>query len=128
VSLCIYDQFGALAGELIDSKPAVDCAGVPCWKAIGRAPTAPEGPGKGYKYRDPDAAADGIAKLIYKGGSTGSSKVVLKAAGANIPDGIAGALQSSISVTLQIRATGAECLSATLSEVKKSEPEFFKIK
>jgi hypothetical protein len=129
VSLCIYDGNGNLAGELITAGPTSTCTeGAPCWKSIGSAPNDPNGPGKGYAYKDIDANTDGLQKLLYKGGDAGKPKVIVKAKGSTLPLGIPAALQSSTQATIQLRSSDGECLSATVTEIKKQEAGFFKAK
>jgi hypothetical protein len=41
---------------------------------------------KGYKYSDTAGTADGVTKIIVKGGTLGRSKALLKGKGANLPD------------------------------------------
>ncbi|MBX3025688.1 hypothetical protein KF840_12345 [bacterium] len=41
---------------------------------------------KNYKYKDGAGAADGITKIIVKGGATGKSKALVKGKGAGLPD------------------------------------------
>jgi hypothetical protein len=129
VSLCIYAGDGNLAGELIADGPTSICAeGAPCWKSIGNAPNDPNGPGKGYAYKDTNADTDGVQKLLYKGGDAGKPKAIVKAKGSSLPLGIPAALQTSTQATIQLRSSDAECLSATVSDIKKQEAGFFKAK
>jgi hypothetical protein len=62
------------------------------------------------------------------GGEAGSSKVIVKAQGPALPLGIPAALQTSAQATIQLRSSDGECLSATVSEIKKQEADFFKAK
>lgn len=126
-SLCIYDASGNLAGQASVDRAGDTCAGKPCWKPVGKAPTDPNGPGKGYKYKDANLASDGIKKLLYKGGDVGKSKAIVKGKGANLPAGIPAALQNSPTATVQLRASDGQCLSVTLNSIKQ-EPDFFKAK
>jgi hypothetical protein len=127
VSLCIYDGNGNLAGELVADGPTSTCAeGAPCWKSIGNAPNDPNGPGKGYAYKDTNADTDGLQKLLYKSGEAGKPKAIVKAKGPSLPLGIPAALQSSAQATIQLRSSDGECLSATVTDIKKQEAGFFK--
>jgi uncharacterized delta-60 repeat protein len=129
VSLCIYDGNDDLAGELVAAGPTSTCTdGAPCWKSIGSAPNDPNGPGKGYAYKDTNADTDGVQKLLYKGGDAGKPKAIVKAKGSSLPLGIPAALQTSTQATIQLRSSDAECLSATVSDIKKQEAGFFKAK
>lgn len=125
-ALCIYDDGGALAGDVLVARAGDLCAGQPCWKPIGHAPNDPRGPGKGYRYKDLALSADGVRKILYKGGSAGSSKALVIGKGGNVPSTIAPALQSSASATIQLRSSDGVCLSLTLSDIVKSEAAFFK--
>jgi hypothetical protein len=127
-ALCIYDDGGALAGDVHVARAGDVCAGQPCWKPIGRAPNDPSGPGKGYRYKDIAVSADGVRKILYKGGSAGTSKALVIGKGVGVPATIAPALQSSGSATLQLRSNDGVCLSITLGDIVKSEAAFFKAK
>jgi hypothetical protein len=127
-SLCVYDVFDALAGGVTVDRAGDTCDGKPCWKPVGKAPNDPTGPGKGYKYKDKSLAADGVLKILYKGGDTGKSKALLVGKGPSLPSGIASALQTSSQVALQLRSSDGLCLSIELAEIKKQEADFFKAK
>lgn len=115
-TLCVYGQSQNLVGELtVDRAGDVCAAGGPCWKSIGKAPNDPNGPGKGYNYTDKGLAADGVLKLMYRGGNEGKSKVLLKAKGANLPSSIAQQIQGSSQATAQLSSSDGVCLSLTLS-------------
>ncbi|MEO8603074.1 MAG: hypothetical protein ABI629_10910 [bacterium] len=123
--LCVYSGAGALVGQLDVDRAGDTCGTKPCWNATGGAPPS----GKGYNYKDKALAADGVSKLMVKGGVAGKSKAQLKGKGANLPDGIAAALQSATSATIQLRGSDAtQCLSATLSTIVKHDPDYFKAK
>jgi hypothetical protein len=118
--VCIYDQTSALVGQLLVDRAGDTCSGSPCWKAIGGTPPG----GKGYSYKDDALAADGVFKILYKGGAAGKSKALVKDTGNH---SIAGALQTSSSVTVQLRGDDAPtCLSLTVSTIKKHDATFFK--
>lgn len=124
-ALCIYDDLGALAGQARVARAGDTCDGAPCWKPIGKAPNDPQGPGKGYRYKDGALAADGVLKVLYKGGEAGKSKAIVVGKGSGLPDGIAAALQSAVQATVQLRSSDGACLSADLGDIKKQEPAFF---
>ncbi len=130
-SVCIYNAAQTLVGELEVDRAADICAGKDCWNAIGKDP--PDG--KGYVYKDKDAVSDGALLLKIKGGDQDKSLALVK--GKNnqskgqtaLPTGIALGLAGGASATVQIVSTDAgECLSMTLTEIKKAEPDFFKAK
>jgi hypothetical protein len=122
-SLCIYDENSNLAASMCVDRAGDVCDGTPCWKSLGNAPPN----GKGYRFKDHSADA-GILKLLYKAGDTGKSKVIVKGRGANIRSGIPAALQSSNQATIQLRTEAGQCLSATMTDVKRNGPGCFKIK
>lgn len=124
-NVCVYDDGGLLVADLSVARAGDSCGGTPCWKALGGLPPS----GKGYKYKDSAATADGVFQILYKGGAAGSSKGLVKGRGAGLPDGVAAALQSSTSATVQLRGTdAAQCLSLTVTDIKKQESDFFKAK
>lgn len=127
-ALCIYNDADALAGDVFVARAGDLCAGQPCWKPIGHAPNDPGGPGKGYRYKDLALSADGVRKILYKGGSAGASKALVIGKGGDVPSTIAPALQSSSAATIQLRSSDGACLSLGLNEIVKSEPGFFKAK
>src|SRR5262249_25926481 len=73
--VCFYDGGGALAGTLTVDRAGATCgaAAKPCWQPIGD---------KGYRYKDPDASADGMQKMVLIGGVMGHGKVSIKAGNA----------------------------------------------
>lgn len=123
-SLCIYDQNGNSAGAFVVARAGDICAAA-CWKSLGQLPPA----GRGYKYKDNALTANGVSRIIYKAGSGGRSKALVKGKGGNIPTGIPAALQTSTSVTIQLRASDGICLSHALAgPPKRATSNFFKIK
>ncbi len=127
-SLCFYDQLGALAGGVEVNRAADTCDGKPCWKAVGHAPNDPHGPGKGYKYKDGALAADGVKKILYKGGAAGTSKAIVIGKGAGLPAGVTAALQSATQATMQLRSSNGTCLSADLTSISEETATSFKAK
>jgi hypothetical protein len=105
----------AAATDTADRAGETCAGGGPCWKPIGKAPNDPNGPGKGYSYSDKELAADGVQKIMYRGGSDGKSKVLLKAKGPNLPSGIAEQIENSSQATVQLHSSDGVCLSLTLS-------------
>jgi hypothetical protein len=129
--LRLYDDTGTQVGEALVSRAGdLDCSGgtTACWKAMGGAPPT----GKGYKYKDGDTAADGVFKILMKTSPSGT-KILLKAKGPAppFPAGLASALQSTSSVTVQFHnddAVAPYCFSTTLSDIKTQDPDKFKAK
>jgi hypothetical protein len=123
--VCLYNDAGGLVGQLRVNRAGDTCSGVPCWKALGGAPPT----GKGYKYKDKALSANGILQILYKGGAAGKSKALIKGSGAGLPANMAAALQNSASAKVQLRGSDApQCLSLTVTDIKKQDPTFFKAK
>ena len=123
--VCLYDGGGSLVGKLNVDRAGATCGSAACWKAVGGDPPG----GKGYKYKDKAATADGVTQILYLSGTAGKTKALVKGAGANLPTGIAASLQSSTSATAQLRGSDAShCLTVTVTDVKKHDPTLFKAK
>ena len=123
--VCLYDNGGGLVGQLDVDRAGATCSTAPCWKAVGGDPPG----GKGYKYTDKAATADGVTQILYLSGAAGKTKGLVKGAGSNLPVGIAAALQNATSATVQLRGSDApQCLSVTVTDIKKHDPTFFKAK
>jgi hypothetical protein len=72
-SLCVYrGAIPALLAELALPPGAT-------WQSL---------PGKGFKYGDPSRQPHGVQKTLLKAGAQDKAKIVLKAKGGNIPDGL----------------------------------------
>ncbi|MEO8605432.1 MAG: choice-of-anchor V domain-containing protein [bacterium] len=127
-ALCVYDGTSNLAGFLVVDRASDSCDGKPCWKPLGRAPNDPHGPGKGYRYKDGTLAADGVRKLLYKGGDAGKSKAIIIGKGPGLPNGLAPALQFSAQATVQLRSSDGVCLTQTLTDIRRQEPDYFQAK
>lgn len=119
--VCIYDATNALKGEYTVAQAGATCGSAPCWSAVF---------GKGYKYRDKSALADGILKMNLFGGSSGKGKLVIvgRNKSATMPTGVAAALQNESSATVQILTSNASCFGLSLSQVKKADGSTFKAK
>ncbi len=70
-SLCVY------AGTTETLVAEANVPGGANWSAIST---------KGYKYKEGTGTADGIQKVILKGGDPGKAKALAKGKGANLPD------------------------------------------
>ena len=127
-SLCVYDDADNLAGGVVVDRAGAVCDDKPCWKPIGNAPNDPQGPGAGYKYRDTSLAADGVLKILYRGGAIGKSKGLVTGKGAALPIGMPAALQFSSHATIQLRSSDGVCLAASLSDIKTQDASVFKAK
>ncbi len=126
--LCIYGANTALLhaidGFQVDRSAETTCDGKACWKAVGKAP--PDG--KGYKFGEKAGNSNGITKILVKGGDAGKSKALVKGKGINLPSGITALLAGTSSATIQLRASDGVCVSVDVTDVKKSDPDFFKAK
>ncbi len=97
-AVCVYDNTGLVTGVQVPA--AGTCSGSACWKAIGT---------KGYKYKDKSTSNDGVFQILFKGGSAGGSKLLVKAKDANFPMPSL-PLDDSTSVTVQLkRLDGPNC-------------------
>jgi hypothetical protein len=125
--LCLYDGQSGLAGELNVARGRQSCGpkGKDCWKRKGN---------RGWKYKDPDASADGVAKVVAISGPAGKGKLQVQAANRakksqlSLPTGIAAALAGAQSATLQIVASDGSCFDAALGTVSKADGSQFKAK
>jgi len=115
-SLCLYDASGALLATLRAPAGGI-CRGRPCWKVRGDA--------KGYLYKDPDRASDGVRILGLTPGLDGRTKLTLKAAGDGLPNV---SLPLALPVTAQLRGAHGKCWSATYGVAGRNDAEVFKAK
>lgn len=127
--LCLYDDEGELARELVVDRAGDTCGTKPCWKSLGGAPPT----GKGFSYKDKDAAASGVQSLLLKGGDEGRSVVKLKASNnakkgqTSLPVGTADALASSAVVEMHVVNEEGACFGSTLDQIFRF-PGFLKAK
>lgn len=122
--LCVWRDGPVLVADYEVDRAGDLCVTDLCWAAIGAPPPS----GKGYIYKDQLTSSDGVRLMSLKGGGAGKSKALIKGAGGILPP-IAGALQTATSVTLQLHGDDAPvCLQATLNNISKQEPTFFKAK
>jgi cysteine-rich repeat protein len=123
--LCVYDAGGALAAGLAVDRAGALCGAKqkPCWKAVKS---------KGWRYKDPDASADGVRSIAASAGPALRGKLELKAGNAtrkgqaSLATGIAADLDGETAATLQLHTRGGTCFSAALTTVKKNEAVRFK--
>jgi len=118
--VCIYDQNDAIIGSMVVDRAGQDCGTPPkpCWKNIST---------KGYKYKDQDTSADGIMKIIAKGGDPGKGKVIVlgKNTSGSLPP-MALALQNNTKATVQVVTSDADCFGVTTDDVKRADGSLFK--
>jgi hypothetical protein len=115
-TICLYDDSQTLIGEIELERPGASCQGKACWSTKGST---------GYRYKDPDAAADGIKSMSLLGGAPGTSSIAIQALNLaakerlGLPHLVAYRLAGTSSVTLQLfRTDASECLSASLPHVQ----------
>jgi len=126
--LCLYDAKENLAGDLFVDRAGQSCGPrqQSCWKSSP----------KGLSYKDADAAADGVKKIVLRTGAAGKGKVQLQAGNKRkkgqdaLPVGVAQNLESQGRARLQLITQGGdgECFDATLVDVKRSDGVQFKAK
>ena len=124
-AICIYDDLDALVGELLVERAGAECGTPPkpCWSAISD---------KGYKYGDKDTSADGILKMVMKGGDAGKGSVVVigknnsSKGQASLPTDIALLLSNNTQATVQLLTSDASCFGVTTTNVKKADGASFK--
>jgi cysteine-rich repeat protein len=87
---------------------------------------------RGYRYKDKDAAADGIAKILLKGGAQNRSKIQAKGKGVNLADLDLAALNDNGIVVVQlVNDTNDICFESrfTASDfITFDDPTLFKAK
>jgi DNA-binding beta-propeller fold protein YncE len=121
--VCVYDQAGALVGDMTVDRAMQTCGTQPCWKTVSTI---------GYRYTDKTASGDGMKSIVAKSGVAGTGSVKLKGANrsskgqTSLPTGIAAALQApNAQATLQVVTDDAGCFDAVLTTVRKSTPVEF---
>jgi hypothetical protein len=114
-ALCLYT--GALLDPLADVTVPADGTK---WKPIST---------KGYKYKDSGGSADGVTKILLKGGAAGKAKALVKGKGINLPDPMFSNLPLPVTVHL-LNSENNVCFEATYetADVKKNDAGQFKAK
>ena len=116
VTLCIFDDAGALVQDLAIARAGQTCGTKPCWKLKGK---------QGFGFQDKPGASDGINKLSYAGGA--ATKGQASAQGKNdpkkdftsLPSGIVAALTGETAPTIEIRTSDGLCIGAKMNKVTK---------
>lgn len=123
--LCVYDQTGGVSSLAMGA--AIPAAGTcdthPCWSAISD---------KGWKYRSRTGVADGITKVLLKGGPAGRPRVIVtgKGSGLEVPSAFNGSdfFDQDTSVVVQIHGSGPACWGSTfnLSATRVNDTTLFR--
>jgi hypothetical protein len=123
--VCVYDHAASLALGLRVDRGGDACGARPCWKVIGA---------KGFAYKDPLAAADGVTRIVWKSAAAGAGSLAVRGANSvaagltELPTGGAAALQNASAATVQVSSAGGSCFEATFDTVMKSDGDWFKAK
>ncbi len=86
--------------------------------------------GKGYRYKDREAEADGVLRLRLKAGSA-RSKLLLKGKNNSkkgmtaLPTGITAALEGETSAAIEWLTHDAQCFRVELNDVRKNTSTLF---
>lgn len=123
-ALCLYDQSDVLVGTLVVDRAGDTCGTQDCWKALSTT---------GFRYSDAATTADGVQKIIAKGGDAGRGKVIVKGRNnaangqTNLPTGLAAALAGHTQATAQVVTDDADCFTVTLDNVRTATGGIFKV-
>jgi hypothetical protein len=121
--VCLYDDGARLVGQLTIDRGSQPCGpvGKPCW--------APIGP-RGYRYKDVDAAADGVQKVMVQSGPSGRGRLLLKAGNAAgkhqtaMPTGFAQQLEGTTLAIAQVVVSDGACFGAPDARSEASRTNF----
>ena len=129
--LCLYDDQAAPVGALLVDRAGELCGKKGCWKSLGKAPPL----GKGYLYKDKDAARAGVKNLKLQAAKAGKTQLQVSAANkaakgqTALPTGITAALVASTGgVTVQVDTSNAGCFARTFPMVKRHDVDLFQAK
>ncbi len=85
------------------------------------------GANKGYKYKDPSGAADGVTKALLKAGAAGKAKTQVKGKGSNLPPVTLGSLPLPVTAQL-VNSENSICYTTSFASAKKNTTAQFKAK
>ena len=121
-ALCLWDESAAGPSLLVQGNvPAgANCAGRPCWRALGKPPGA-----RGFRFRDRDRLFAGVDLIRIKPGVAGKAKVVVRGKGANLR---LPALPLALPLRVQLQASSGACFEATFSSALQNSTELFRAK
>jgi hypothetical protein len=113
-AVCLYEPAGFLTEASV--RGASLCGEIPCWKTAG---------GSGFRYRDPQAASDGVKTLVVKARDGGQAVLRAVAGGVALPGF---GLPIVLPLTVQLQAGNGECWEATYgpAQARRNDPGGFK--
>lgn len=120
--LCVYNQNERLVTQLIVDRGFAMCgeANRACWKGVRD---------RGYRYRDPELLAAGIASIELLAGDEGRGKVTLAARrtkkSQRLPH-IARPLEGNSRATVRLMIENGRCIEGSLDVVKVAEESRFR--
>jgi hypothetical protein len=120
--VCVHDGSGSLVADFAVVRAGQSCGSEPCWRTAGNG---------GYRYGDPTRSADGVEKIILKGGTLSRGAVIVKGSNRSgtLPLGIAAALQTpGWQPTVQVLTDDAGCFDVTLWNVTANTAQKFAAK
>ena len=120
--VCVHDGGGALVADLAVVRAGQSCGSKLCWQNSRNG---------GYRYVDPIRGADGVEKIVLKGGAATRGTVMVKGSnkGGTMPLGIAAALQTpGTHPVVQVLTDDAGCFDVTLTTVTANTAQKFTAK
>lgn len=114
-AICLYDATSTLRGEYDVARAGALCGSAPCWSATKD--------GKGYRYGDKGAVADGVTRMRLVGGDPGKGKISATANNktGNLPLGVAPGFLNATGATAQVLTSDAACFEIGLVRVKRAD-------
>jgi len=122
---CLYGDDEVLLAALTVDRGAQVCGNPPkaCWVPLSD---------RGFKYKDRDASADGVQKVVAKSGPVGLGGMTLKAGNkatkgqASMPTGLTSALQGASHVTVQFLTSDGQCFGGRVDDLSRTDLGLFK--
>ncbi len=101
--LCAYDETAGVPSLVLSTGIAAGgtCGGTACWRATR----------DGFRYRDPNAAAEGVRKVVLKAGAAGRSRIQVRAQGERLALP-ALPFRQEPKLTVQLRSSAGPCWEA----------------
>jgi hypothetical protein len=121
----VYDDAPGLVLGLTVARAGQACGDRPCWARVST---------DSYRYADPVASADGVERIVLRGGAAGRGRIVLKAGNdaprgqVAFPGGAAASLEGANAVTVQLVASDGVCVGGTLRDVSRADGESVRAK